>query len=405
MRFDTIIIGGGLAGLTAGIRLQRKGRKTAIVSAGQNALHFSSGTFGLLSRLPDGTPVTEPLAAIPQLPESHPYRKIARLPERAAEVPAFFAEAGVTLRGDASRNDLRLTPTGSWMPFWLAMEDVDALEKADIAGKKVLIVNLLGYMDFNTSFIADGLEKQGCTVRIEALRLPEMERLRENPSEMRSVNIARVMDNAWIKAADEVKAHLQGEDIVILPQVFGLKDAAVPARIREAVPAKVLFVGTMPPSVPGMRTQMQLKKAYEAAGGTFLMGDEILSAELADGAVTAVNAKNVGRMTADNYILATGGYFSKGIAANMEKVFEPLFGLDVVSSDGRTSWYDPDFFKAQPFMDFGVATDADFHPLKDGAPVKNLYAIGSVLAGTQALALGCGAGTAILTALSVADQL
>ena len=117
MRFDTIIIGGGLAGLTAGIRLQRKGRKTAIVSAGQNALHFSSGTFELLSRLPDGTPVDEPLKAVAQLPESHPYRKIARLPELAAEVPAFFAEAGVTLRGDAGKNALRLTPTGSWKPF------------------------------------------------------------------------------------------------------------------------------------------------------------------------------------------------------------------------------------------------------------------------------------------------
>ena len=405
MRFDTIIIGGGLAGLTAGIRLQQKGRKTAIVSAGQNALHFSSGSFELLSRLPDGTPVAEPLKAVAQLPESHPYRKIARLPELAAEVPAFFAKAGVPLHGDAAGNSLRLTPTGSFKPFWLAMEEVDAVEKTGFNGKKVLIVNLVGYLDFNTSFIADGLEKQGATVRIEVLRLPEMERLRENPSEMRSVNIARVMDSAWIKVADEIKAHIQDEDTIILPQVFGLKDAAVLSHIREAVPAKVLFVGTMPPSVPGMRTQMQLKKAYEAAGGTFLMGDEIRSAELEDGNVRAVCAKNVGRMTADNYILATGGYFSKGIAANMEKVFEPLFGLDVAAAEGRGAWYDPDFFKAQPFMDFGVATDAAFHPLKDGAPVKNLYAIGSVLAGAQALALGCGAGTAILTALSVADQL
>ena len=28
----------------------------------------------------------------------------------------------------------------------------------------------------------------------------------------------------------------------------------------------------MPPSVPGIRAQMQLKRAYEQAGGTFLMG-------------------------------------------------------------------------------------------------------------------------------------
>ena len=75
MKFDTVIIGGGLSGLACGIRLQKKGVKCAIISAGQSALHFSSGSFELLNRLPDGTAVENPVEAVAKLEASHPYKK------------------------------------------------------------------------------------------------------------------------------------------------------------------------------------------------------------------------------------------------------------------------------------------------------------------------------------------
>lgn len=313
MKFDVVIIGGGLSSLVCGIKLQKAGKKCLMVSAGQNALHFSSGAFGLLGKLPDGTDVVEPLSAVEALPSEHPYSKIGkrRLSEYVASVPGFFSECGVALhpvpstgsgiRPDTAsvsavtepvevveatgtiRNGYRITALGTLKPAWLAMDDVTLLaSKDEKIGEKALIVNFAGFLDFNTRFIAEGLEKRGTECRIESVKLDEVEHLRKNPAEMRSVNIARVMnrENSWKQFAHKVRELLDGEDVVILPEVFGFENPVIMQWLKEMVPAKIVFIGTTPPSVPGIRTQRLLKKAFEAAGGTFLMGDEALDAVL-----------------------------------------------------------------------------------------------------------------------------
>ena len=370
MRFDTVIIGGGLAGLTAGISLQEAGRKVAIVSAGQNAMHFFSGNFE------DAGPVRERIAAL-------------------------FAAAGVRTN---AIDGLQLMPMGKFKNVSLTLEDVTVFPDEHIA-EKALIVNFTGFHDFYGTFLAETLEKLGISCRIRFVRLPEMEHLRTSPSEMRSVNIARMMDEHWEKVVADIRVLHKDEDLILLPQVFGLKDAAVLDKIRTALPARVAFIGTMPPSVPGIRTQMLLKRRFEVLGGTFLMGDEVTSAALHEGIVSSITTRNLDtvRLFADHFILASGGFFSKGLASTPSQVYEPLFGLDIDFADDRNDWYDADFFAPQPYMDFGVKTDAELHPLKDGEPVKNLYAIGSVLGNTRREDFGTAAGLAIRTAFAAAD--
>ena len=413
MRFDVIIIGGGLAGLTCGLRLQKNGKKCAIISAGQNAMHFSSGTFDLLGRLSDGTEVESPAKALGSLDAAHPYSIIG--PEKvlkyADEAPDFLNSCGLMVRGCAKKNTWRITPTGERKSSWLTLSDFTPLaSKDEKIGNKVLVINILGYLDFNTKFLADSFEKQGSECRIAALKIEEMERLRKNPSEMRSTNIARVMDREgiWEKAASQIKGLLKDEDTVVLPAVFGLKNPDVVEKMREAIGVKTMFAATMPPSVPGIRSQMTLKAEFEKAGGKFFMGDTALEPEYDEnGKVTSIATSNFGdiRLNADHFVLASGSFFSKGLVATPESIQEPIFGADLTYAEGRSQWFDRTFWNRQNYVSFGVKVDADLNVSVEGKTIPNLYAIGSVLGGSNTLYEGCGGGIAIISAMAAADMI
>lgn len=83
MRYDVVIIGGWLAGLTCGIRLAEQEKHCAIVSLGQNALHFSSRSLDLLSFMPDGEPVHHPLEALSALASQAPEHPCSLMGEDA----------------------------------------------------------------------------------------------------------------------------------------------------------------------------------------------------------------------------------------------------------------------------------------------------------------------------------
>lgn len=367
MRYDAVIIGGGLAGLTAGISLQKAGKSTAIVSTGQSALYFFSGCFESIR-------------------------------EPSPEIQSLFSEAGIRLHYQPG---VRLMPMGTFKESALALEDVSLFPTPKF-GRKVLIINFMAYHDFFSSFLAEGLEKQGMECRIRFLNLGDLAQPELSPNQMRAVQIARKMDDVWEKVVQEVRVLLKDEDTVVLPQVFGLNDASIPERIRQGIPARVVFAGTLPPSVPGIRTQMLLKKRYEVLGGTYLMGDRVTGAHVYEDVVQNVVTKHLDRhyLEADHFILASGGFFSKGLISNPFKIYEPLFELDMDYDTDRNAWYDPTFANHQPYLHFGVKTDAQLRPCRKGVPVKNLYVIGSILGETHP-ELGSGAGLAIRSALQV----
>ncbi|MGN1219504.1 MAG: anaerobic glycerol-3-phosphate dehydrogenase subunit GlpB, partial [Candidatus Cryptobacteroides sp.] len=276
-------------------------------------------------------------------------------------------------------------------------------------GDSILLVNIEGFLDFNTSFIAEALEKKGAKCRIAAISTDDTKVLRKNPSEMRSSNIAKMMSRkeARERFIAEVNKIAQDNDTVILPAVFGLKCDEEMVDVRKSVNGKVVFVGTLPPSVPGVRTQMKLKNAFEDAGGVFLMGDKVEGIDVKDGKVVSVSTSNLEdiRLEADTFVLASGSYFGHGLVTDRDKVSETVFGLDVDCEQDRNKWYNPDFFKSQAYLSFGVVTDNELKGLKSGEVIDNLYVAGSILGGCNPLYEGSGAGIAIMTAMYISDKI
>lgn len=405
MRYDNIIIGGGLSGLVSGIALARGGSKVAIISSGKSALHFFSGSLELLNG------GVEAMARLCEENPSHPYAKIGveRAERYTTIVKDIFARAGISLQGGVESNHLRLTPLGALKPAWLTMEHhITFNAEGECGYRKVAIVGIDGYLDFYPEFIARSLEQRGVECNIYSVNLAELNRLRESATEMRAVNISRYLCGEVLgELARKVAEKLSDEELVLLPDVLGLGDEQAVERLEKMVGRRVMVAPTVSASVAGVRVQRALTEEFRRLGGEFVGGDSVTSCRVEDGRVRALFTANHEdeEFVAENYIIATGSFFSRGLVATPEGVCEPVVGVDVEAPARREEWYGNNLLGAQPFERFGVVTDQNLRPLIGGKPVENLYAVGAVLAGADAVREGSGGGIAVMSALRVVEEI
>jgi glycerol-3-phosphate dehydrogenase, anaerobic, B subunit len=411
MKMDTVIIGGGLSGLACGISLAKRGKRVTIVASGQSTMLFNGGSMEMLGYV-DGKAVENPLGAIASLPESHPYRKIGadRISSIAERVKLLFSDSGIEMSGSANANHWRITPMGVAKPAWLTLSDhlrIDNLNQ--LPAKRLALMCIRGYFDQPNAMLAKGLRDLGFEVDMIEFTTDDITALRRSPSEMRATSLAKhlVSNNALQRVADQFNNLAGDADMVLMPSVFGQSDSSDFQLLQSKVNKPLRLVATLPPSVAGMRMMTQLRHYFKMLGGTYLTGDTAVSGTFDGDRLTSVTTAKLADMPlkADDFVLATGSFISRGLKADFERVYEPVLGVDVDADADPEKWTRFGVLEPQAYFGYGVATDSQLRCLKQGKPIQNLRAIGSVLSGHDAVKMGDGTGVSLLTAIAVADHI
>ena len=421
MKFDSIVIGGGMAGLSAALRLAEAGQKTLLMASGQSALHFSSGSVDLLES--EGDPRAALPAFMAEHPD-HPYSKVglASIEASLADLQRHCALQGLPLFRQ-ERNHQRLTPIGTLKSTWLSPETCACVTEAP-APDVLLLATLEGFRDFHPALAAANLATHSrfahSRILTGEIRLPQLAAFSRNPHEFRSADIARLFDKQQHDKQDlltdlarEIGRMVQecgepGCRHIVLPACLslGLVGPRL-AELEQRTGCTIKEVATMPPSLIGMRMQEALKRRFQALGGTFLTSERVLGARYEGDRVVGVHSQNGDDQLfeANHFVLASGSFFSRGLESRLGGIREPIFDADVLSLPERDAWAGRRLFDHHPFMGFGVKTDNQLRVLRGGTPLANLYGAGSVLAHYDPVREGSGSGVAVATGWQAAGHI
>lgn len=420
---DVVVVGAGLAGLTAAIAAAESGARVHVLAKGHAATHWGPGGFDVAGVPAAATPRDgiRTLAAQP----GHPYGFLGEDVAAALEwIRPHLAAGGVEYLGDLD-TPLRLAPTsigGTRRAAILPAGQAAALSPWG-AGERLIICGVAGFKDFWPEAIAASLSRERiweggnrpASVTPVSVALPGLA-ARHN---LNALEIARRFDDpAWrataIAALARAIAAVPGSGgRVALPAVLGIREhAAVLAAVQQGLPAAPFEMPLVPPSVPGMRLYAALRAALLRAGGQVKIGEVIERVEHDGRRVTAVASAAAARaytVRTGALVIATGGIAGGGLIAERDgRLRETVLGLPV-EAPPADEWLAVDAFDpaGHPLEKAGIRIDAELRPVAaDGATLfDNVRVAGSLIAGQRSVRDRCGDGVALSSGWRAARSL
>ena len=387
--YDVIILGAGVAGLTAGAFLAGHGFKVALVTSGEPTACLSTGCIDVCSR--DHNPLT----GIRELPPAHPFHLAPEnaIRESLNNFQAAMMNMGLPYTGTAEENRLVLSALGTFKTSCLVPSTMEAAPQD--SKDSIHIISFAGLKDFYPSYIISRRKNTRFSVY--------------NAGVVSTMGIASHFEEkeflesfiAWLKGQNIE------EDKIAFPAVLGLESAAeIVKTISTSVGKPVFEIPTIPPSMPGRRLFNSLKDYFRKKGGTIYWSWPVVGIEKAGKLIEAVVTHSEGRpnsLNARAFILATGSFVGGGLTATREAIVENVFNLQVHVPGPRETWFENDYFSfSHGIGRAGIKVDSFLRPA--GSSWENIFVCGGILADTEILKNGCGHGLALATAHAAAKS-
>ncbi len=419
IHYDAIIIGAGMAGLTAARKIAEAGKKVAVLSRGLGTTNMSTGAIDLLGYAQNKlvlNPEDEIRNLIRTSPK-HPYAILGNGDDKKAleivkdSIKDFLKITNMAYVGDTAQNIVLSNYFGTYRPSCiipLTMRHGNLLELTDA---KLMAVGVRGYAEFNAKFFAKSLHyvvnsflRQTTTNEVvpKEITIPSLGK----DKDITSIEIAEALDTeeAFSRFLEQLKELITEVDVdaVVVPAILGYKNWVKNHTILEKeLGVPVFECLSLPPSVPGQRLQQILENAANDIGVEIHRGLQVLSAHIENNECkTLETVSDIYRQTfkADVYVLASGSFIAEGLYFDGNKFYEPVFNLPV-HRDNRNNFSERRLESGNHRIAFaGIQVNQAMKPIaQNGDVLTNLFAAGSILANYDYISEKSGLGVALTT--------
>ena len=408
-----IVIGSGLAGLTAALKLREAGHHVDIVTKGWGGLLLSSGTLDVYGWDKDGHPISDPYAEIETLVAKEPGHPYASIGADAVREGVDWLCATTGLFAKPGKNVLIPTAIGAVRPTIAVQNTMVPSLMED--GKKFLVVGIRQFRDFPAAFIADNLARSPLA-KVETRAVTISLAPRKPEADSTGTTFARAFDGTAgldgpatrDSLINELRGHVRAGETILLPAILGFSPDAY-QEISAELGVPVGEVPVPPPSIPGRRINDVLIQLCHDKRVDISLNAEVIGFEADGGHVTALKVQRAGRVTTnkvDAVVYAGGGLESGTIQRDSygdirERVFDlPLTFLDAEDAD-TTGVTGSVIVDGKDLFGTGVSVNEDMLPLDGDRPVyDNLYLAGSIIGGARPWSEKSGEGIALGSAVA-----